>query len=252
MVNVSLHIPAGSSSGPALLLPARRWLGRAALLCALLGGAAALAAQAPGMGGSRSVVVLDPAHGGADAGAHLAFSDGSNQDEKAFTLALSTRLRALLAARGFMVYTTRDGDLSIEASQRAVVANHTRAQACLSLHATTSGSGIHLYISSLTPPSDAVRVPAWKTAQSTYVTRSLALAGVINAAMTNASLSVTLGRTALPGMDSMTCPAVAVEVAPSPAGKQTPGALDDPAYQARVASALAAALVQWRSEGQSQ
>ncbi|MEI9967104.1 MAG: hypothetical protein WDM87_00175 [Terracidiphilus sp.] len=60
---------------------------------------------------------------------------------------------------------------------------------------------------------------------------------------------MTLGRTDLPGIDSMTCPAVAVEVAPdrSPDANE-PAGLDDPDYQARVANALAAALVEWRSQ----
>jgi N-acetylmuramoyl-L-alanine amidase len=60
-----------------------------------------------------------------------------------------------------------------------------------------------------------------------------------------------MARTALPAVDSMTCPAVAVEIAPETAqardsGQQTPGALDDPNYQARIAEALAAALLEWR------
>ncbi len=79
--------------------------------------------------------------------------------------------------------------------------------------------------------------------------RSVALAGVINSALTHAGMTVTLGRIALPAIDSMTCPAVAIEVAPeqSSDGAGT-GSLDDPDYQARVADALAAALVEWRSE----
>jgi hypothetical protein len=51
----------------------------------------------------------------------------------------------------------------------------------------------------------------------------------------------------------MTCPAVAVEIAPETAqardpGQQTSGALDDPNYQARIAEALAAALLEWRTD----
>src|SRR5580704_16557335 len=46
----------------------------------------------------RFVVLLDAAHGGDDPGGRL-----TNQAEKDFTLALSVRLRSLLAARGFQV-----------------------------------------------------------------------------------------------------------------------------------------------------
>jgi N-acetylmuramoyl-L-alanine amidase len=47
----------------------------------------------------------------------------------------------------------------------------------------------------------------------------------------------------------MACPAVAIEVAPEIDSNHTVTAtLDNPAYQARVAEALAAAIVQWRAE----
>jgi N-acetylmuramoyl-L-alanine amidase len=62
-------------------------------------------------------------------------------------------------------------------------------------------------------------------------------------------MTVSLGRTALPVVDSMTCPAVAVEIAPERGpGKAVKSGLEDPAYQARVAEALAAALLEWRTE----
>jgi N-acetylmuramoyl-L-alanine amidase len=81
------------------------------------------------------------------------------------------------------------------------------------------------------------------------VTRSLALAGTINSALEHANVPIVLGRMALPGVDSMTCPAVAVEIAPETAtATDAKGGLDDPDYQAQVANALAAALLEWRSE----
>ncbi len=47
----------------------------------------------------------------------------------------------------------------------------------------------------------------------------------------------------------MTCPALAIEVAPdrSP-GSNPANSFNDPAYQARVAEALAAALLEWKTE----
>jgi N-acetylmuramoyl-L-alanine amidase len=85
--------------------------------------------------------------------------------------------------------------------------------------------------------------------QAAWATRSLTLAGVLNSALLHAGITVTLGRTALPAIDSMTCPAVAIEVAPEIGSNHTVTAtLDNPAYQARVAEALAAAIVQWRAE----
>jgi N-acetylmuramoyl-L-alanine amidase len=58
-----------------------------------------------------------------------------------------------------------------------------------------------------------------------------------------------MARFSLPSMDSMTCPAVTVEIAPEQnAGHETTADLSDKDYQARVAAALAAALLEWRTE----
>jgi N-acetylmuramoyl-L-alanine amidase len=223
-----------------------RWINQASAVLVLAGltAASATAQPSPPAPQASFVVVLDAAHGGDDTGGRLA----DNQLEKHITLAFCVRLRSLLAARGIQVVTTRDSDATVEPNKRAEIANHAAAQACLSLHASESGSGVHLFVSSLTPAQTA-RFPAWKTAQAAWVTRSLKLAGVLNSALLQAGMSVTLGRTTLSEVDSMTCPAVAVEIAPEhSAANETTAALDDKDYQARVAAALAAALVEWRAE----
>lgn len=203
---------------------------------------------APAPPPARFVVVLDAAHGGDDAGANL---DG--QPEKVFTLALSIRLRSLLAARGVSVVTTRESDSTVAPLRRAEIANHAAAQACLILHASETGAGVHLYASSLAPARPTIFEP-WKTAQSAWIAHSVALEGVLNSALQHASVAVIAGRTALPAIDSMTCPAVAVEIAPGSqsggvSGPSVPGSLADPDYQAQVANALTAALLEWRAEG---
>ncbi len=192
----------------------------------------------------RFVVVLDAAHGGDDTGAHL----DSGQLEKSVNLALNIRLRSLLAARGIQVITTRESDASIDLEKRAELANHATAALCLSLHASDSGTGIHLFASSLAP-APATRLLAWKTAQSPWITRSLALAGAVNSALTHAGFNVTLGRIPLSGIESMTCPALAVEVGPQrDSDNKITAEPDNPDYQARVAAALAAAVLEWRSD----
>ena len=123
----------------------------------------ASAQQPPSVPGSpsRFVVVLDAAHGGDDPGARLS----NGQPEKAFTLALSVKLRSLLAARGIQVVTTRESDAAVDSNHRAETANHAAAQACIILHASESGSGVHLFASSLAP-APPTRFAAWKTAQA--------------------------------------------------------------------------------------
>jgi N-acetylmuramoyl-L-alanine amidase len=222
-----------------------RWIRFAITALVVTGLAGAQPAPpAPPAPQARFVVVLDAAHGGDDSGGRLA----NNQLEKSFTLALSVRLRSLLAARGIQVVTTRDSDMTVEADKRAEIANRAAAQACLTLHASQSGSGVYLFASALSPTAPA-RFAAWKTAQAAWVTRSLNLEGVLNSALLNAGMSVTMARTSVTAVDSMTCPAVAVEIAPEQnAGHQTTAELNDKNYQARVAAALAAALLEWRTD----
>ncbi len=200
--------------------------------------------QPPPAPAPRFVVVLDAAHGADDTGAHL----DSGQLEKTADLALSVRLRSLLAARGISVVTTRESDASVDLDRRAELANHANAAVCLSLHASESGSGIHLFASSLAP-AQSTRFMAWKTAQAAWITRSLALAGSVNSALTHAGFNVTLGRIPLPGIESMTCPALAIEVAPQrDADNKITAEPDDSDYQARVAASLAAAVLEWRTD----
>ena len=192
----------------------------------------------------RFVVVLDAAHGGDDTGAHLS----SGQLEKAANLTLNIRLRSLLAARGIQVVTTRESDTSVDLDQRAAIANHANPALCLSLHASATGNGVHLFASSLAPAQPA-RFTPWKTAQAAWVTRSLALAGDVNSALSHAGIDVTLGRIPLPGIESMTCPALAIELGPlRDSEKKTTAEPDSTDYQARVANAVAAAILAWRSD----
>ncbi len=197
------------------------------------------------------MVVLDAAHGGDDSGGQV----GASVAEKTVTLALSVRLRSLLAARGFQVVTTREGNVTLDPDARAQIANHAQAAACLSFHATESGSGVHLFTSSLAATTPT-RFLAWKTAQSAYVARSLRLAGALNSAFeksgdANASpaIAATLARATLPGLDSFACPAVAIEIAPL---RNADGSVatdaTDAGYQAQVATALAAALLEWKTD----
>ncbi len=194
----------------------------------------------------RFGVVIDAAHGGSDGGARLS----DHLLEKDLVLMLSVRLRSILGAHGIYVVTTRESDSTIPALNRAEAANHAGAAACITLHATTSGSGVHLFTSSLTQ-IPLTRFLPWETAQGAYAEQSLRLSSEFDSALTHAEIPVTLGRTALEPLDSFTCPAVAVEVSPlNISGKVT--ALSDPAYQDRLVAALAAAVEQWQRDWRQQ
>jgi N-acetylmuramoyl-L-alanine amidase len=232
-------------------------------------------AQRPAAG-TRFVVAIDAAHGGDDGGGLV----GASVPEKTVTLGLSVRLRSLLTARGFQVATTREGNVNVASDARAQTANHAEAGgggACLILHASQAGSGVHIFVSALaaTEPS---RFLAWKTAQSAFVSRSLRLAGTVNSAFEHSSVTggastddpqagsspgsspgssaapipATLGRASLAGMDSLACPAVAIEVAPiRGADGKVVAEVTDPQYQAQVVEALAAAMLEWKVDSEA-
>jgi N-acetylmuramoyl-L-alanine amidase len=215
------------------------------------------AAQAPPATGQvRTVIVIDPAHGGADTGARLA----DQVLEKDVTLAMAARMRAALTAAGFTVVATRDSDVpnGLTADQRAEIANRQqRALACVVLHATGAGSGVHLYASPLEPGNPVtlnpdVRPPfqptPWDEAQADWVGQSLRLQDHLTTSLKGAKMPILRGRAALRPLDNLTCPAIAVELAPLGAVGEDRTSPSDPRYQQRWAEAVVSAMKSWRDD----
>jgi N-acetylmuramoyl-L-alanine amidase len=239
----------------------------AALLIAVLAGAAATVYSIRAQSGGQppnppppatatinpNLVVLDPAHGGPDSGAML----GENVIEKNLTLAMAAKLRGALAAAGFTVITTRDADVpdGLTSDQRAEIANRTHAVACIVLHATATGSGVHVYTSPL-PPSDSVPADSdtpytpipWERAQAESKRQSLQLASGIVSALATTNLPHATASAPVRPLDNLMCPAVAVEIAPLAVAGTDTRPVTDAEYQQRVVDALTAALKTWRSE----
>lgn len=195
-----------------------------------------------------STIVIDPAHGGSDNGSRI--SDSTV--EKDVTLALAFRLRSLLTARGFNVVLTRSDDKAanpnppfapLTLDDRAGIANHERASACLFLHATSRGSGVHLYTSELTPTDGELTIEPWLTAQAPWVTQSDRLAGALGDAFNRAHIPLVDGAASVRPLDSLACPALVLELAPS---TDDPDSINDADYQQRVALAAANALILWK------
>jgi N-acetylmuramoyl-L-alanine amidase len=90
------------------------------------------------VGGPASVlVIVDPGHGGDDPGA----MGPGGTEEKALTLSVAQRLRALLQSRpGFRALLTREDDRRLTADQRATFSNGAGGQVFISLHANASPS----------------------------------------------------------------------------------------------------------------
>jgi N-acetylmuramoyl-L-alanine amidase len=189
-------------------------------------------------------VVLDAAHGGSDSGAILR----GDLPEKKITLEVVEQLEAALRGRRIDAVATRTTDENLPPENRADTANHAQAAACLVIHATATGSGVHLYTSALSP-APMGQLLSWQTAQAAYVTKSLKLEAEIDSALAHAEIPVTLGRASVQPMDSLACATVAVELAPLVGGHVT-GARDitDATYQKSVVDALAAGLGSWQND----
>jgi N-acetylmuramoyl-L-alanine amidase len=117
------------------------------------------------------VVVIDPGHGGRDAG-----KIGPNGvREKDVVLAIGLRLRDLLTERGYEVYMTRDRDTLIALADRPRMANawkNGRQRAVfLSIHANSwrpSVRGFETYFLSDARTEDARRVAEMENAAAQY------------------------------------------------------------------------------------
>jgi len=208
-------------------------------------------AASPAIPFNRGVILLDPAHGGVDSGSRI--SDSIL--EKDVTLNLAFKLRSLLSARGFSVVMTRDSDAATQPGSpnpltlddRAGIANHAHAVACLLLHATAAGNGVHLYSSELEATPGEPPANPWLTAQAAWVTQSQRLQKQLGLAFTRSSIPLVMSRASVRPVDSLTCPALVLELAPNGSDNST---LNDSAYQQRVAEAIAAALVFWKNQVQ--
>jgi N-acetylmuramoyl-L-alanine amidase len=201
---------------------------------------------------NRLTIVLDPAHGGIDGGSRI----GDTIREKDVTLALAFKLRSLLAARGFSVVLTRDADSPsqpganggpLTLDDRAGMANHAHPVACLLLHATGSGTGVHLYNSELEPAEGMAQTVPWLQAQAAWVPQSRQLSKQLATALTRAGVALITSTASVRPVDSLTCPALVVELAPQ---SDDPESINFADYQQHVAEAIAGSLVFWRDQVQ--
>ena len=106
------------------------------------------------------VIVIDPGHGGVDAGARSVWK---NSFEKDFTLDWALRLKRLLVANSWTVHLTRTNDADMSLTARVAFADRVNAGFFLSLHFNSAYpnatlAGLETYC--LTPtglPSNLVR-----------------------------------------------------------------------------------------------
>jgi N-acetylmuramoyl-L-alanine amidase len=158
----------------------------------------------PPAGGLRTIVI-DPGHGGDDAGAR----GTQGTLEKNVTLAIARRVKAAIEARlGTRVLLTRDGDQAVGLDQRASVANNNKADLFVSLHANASlrpaVAGAEVYYLALEGYGEAaeraaqaprdllpvlgggtrdIEIIPWELAQARYIGQSAAFARAMEGAL---------------------------------------------------------------------
>jgi len=110
---------------------------------------------------SKTIVVLDPGHGGVEMGA----VGPSGLKEKDITLDLARRLRQELQTdRSISVVLTRDEDRLVGLDERTAIANHNRADLFVSIHLNASrrtrARGAETYFLAADATDDSARTTA--------------------------------------------------------------------------------------------
>jgi N-acetylmuramoyl-L-alanine amidase len=199
------------------------------------------------------VLVIDPGHGGENAGTKSVLGD---RYEKEFTLDLARRLQGLLNARGAQAILTRSADYDLALSNRVTFAAEHKANLFLSLHfnsaaPSSSETGLETYC--LTPagmPSSLTRGFADEVnttfPNNAFDTENLQLALRVHQAIleVNGHQDRGVRRARFPGvLRGQQRPAILVE-AGYLSNPQEARLIEDPAYRQHLAEALAGAMLE--------
>jgi N-acetylmuramoyl-L-alanine amidase len=192
--------------------------------------------------GPRFLVLIDPAHGGADSGASITAS----LVEKDVVLALARRVQRELASRGIVAGMLRNSDVAIALDQRAASVNAARPALYITLHAANTGRGVHVF-TSLLPAANLSRdgfLP-WDTAQAAFLDLSGVAAGSVAAELESRKLPNTTLVAPLRPMNNIAAPAIAIEIAPPDDNVDNIASAE---YQEQVAQSIAAGIAAVRSK----
>jgi N-acetylmuramoyl-L-alanine amidase len=179
------------------------------------------------------LIMIDPAHGGSDSGAVF----NPSLLEKDVTLGLSRRLRQELSTRGLPAQLLRDFDGTLSTDQRAAMVNAAHPALYLCVHATSQGSGMRIYTAMLPVGGDDHGLFLdWQTAQSASLARSRWAQQQLAASVQKTGFPVRSLTAPLRPLNTITVPAVAIELAPTTGDVAQLASAD---YQQMITAALA-------------
>lgn len=203
---------------------------------------AAPAIRAVAPGAAHYQVVIDPGHGGEDPGARL----NDRLAEKDVTLAWARRLKAGLEKRGLSVLLLRDGDVTLAPEQRAAIANGARPALFISLHASGTGTGVHVFTAQLAnpTPTPGALLP-WDTAQSAFLDNSREMAGLLVTELGKHQMRAGAAPVLALPLNNVATTAVSIEIAPQ---QGDVASLTDAGYQQAVCGAMADAIAAGRDK----
>ncbi len=193
--------------------------------------------------GGRQLVIIDPAHGGDDAGVKITDKLG----EKEITLAIALALQKELGKDGKIeVILTRDSDSNVSIEERKKKVEKAKPDMFLSLHINAgfgkSVSGFEIYYPGFMENRERKKSAA-KNLQARYLNESVKLAKLIEKNLNTIfpRQSRGLREADTPILEELTVPALVVELAfaTNPEDRKK---IQSPKIQAEIARALAKSI----------
>lgn len=210
--------------------------------------------------GNFRTVVLDPGHGGKDAGATNVYGT-----EAGYNLKVAKRVKRLLERQGFKVVMTREGDRYLSLQQRVNIANRVKDDAVfVSIHHNSAkrkeARGIETFTLSPVGVShygSDLKASDYKARKgNTHDSANVALASAIHSRLllglkhkpTGRSYTVDRGikRARFSVLSGVQHPSVLVECGFMSNGYEAK-LIEDPGYQERVASAIVKGITAYRA-----
>ncbi len=183
---------------------------------------------------AEATIVLDPGHGGQDAGAEST----SNKYEKTYTLAMAKAVGAALSAQGANVIYTRDNDTFVDLEPRAVAANNAHADAFISIHFDSSPN-----------PNEATGFTTYYFSAATSKPLATAINKSLAAGLTLANRGIAYGNFQV--LRDNKQPSILMEMGYINTDKDFK-LISSPAYQQRVAVAVVSGLQAYFQAGNHQ
>jgi N-acetylmuramoyl-L-alanine amidase len=205
-----------------------------------------------------AVVVLDPAHGGADAGAR----GPAGAVESEIVLGFARAIRVALEGQGVRTLLTREGNEDPTMDSRSTVANSLRGAVFISLHVSSTGpigtarTYWYAFPGDAGPPAASTSAPAvtppqrglvsWDRAQQAFLNPSRRLAELVQIQLAQKfkGSAETPSPAAVLQLRTIAAPAIAIEIS----SVAVPNAQQLVDMARPLAEAVSRALVDFRSQ----